>query len=59
MYSGTPDPVATLAAMMADGMSTEEILKSYPDLCAEDVRETLKYAAEAVPERELPLAAQI
>jgi uncharacterized protein (DUF433 family) len=43
---------------MADGMSTEEILKSYPDLCSEDLREALKYAAEAVRERELPLTAQ-
>ena len=51
-------PVATIVAMMADGMSTEEILKSYPDLCLEDVREALKYAAEAVRERELPLTAQ-
>ncbi|GJL66038.1 MAG: DUF433 domain-containing protein [Nitrospirales bacterium] len=51
-------PVATIVAMMADGMSTEEILKAYPDLCSEDVREALKYAAEAVRERELPLTAQ-
>ena len=51
-------PVATIVAMMADGMSTEEILKSYPDLCPEDVREALKYAAEAVRERELPLTTQ-
>ena len=50
-------PVATIVAMMADGMSTEEILKSYPDLCLEDVREALKYAAEAVRDRELPLTA--
>ncbi len=48
-------PVATIVAMMVDDMSTEEILKSYPDLCSEDVREALKYAAEAVRERELLL----
>jgi uncharacterized protein (DUF433 family) len=51
-------PVATIVAMVADGMSTEEILKAYPDLRPEDVREALKYAAEAVRERELPLTAQ-
>ena len=51
-------PVATIVAMMADGMSAEEILKAYPDLCSEDVREALKYAAEVVRERELPLTAQ-
>ncbi|MGE3787673.1 MAG: DUF433 domain-containing protein [Nitrospirales bacterium] len=34
--------------MEADGMGKEEILKAYPDLCSENVREGLKYAAEAV-----------
>lgn len=50
-------PVATVVGMLADGMTTEEILKAYPDLCAEDIREALQYAAEAVRERELPLTA--
>lgn len=49
-------PVATVVAMVADGMSTSEILEAYPDLEAEDVREALLYAAEAVRERQLPLA---
>ena len=48
-------PVATLVAMLADGMTTEEILDSYPDLEREDISEALRYAAEAVRERELPL----
>jgi uncharacterized protein (DUF433 family) len=43
--------------MVADGMSGPEILAAYPDLEAEDVREAMRYAAEAVRERELPLAA--
>jgi uncharacterized protein (DUF433 family) len=42
--------------MVADGMSEQEILTAYPDLEPEDVREALRYAAEAVRERELPLA---
>lgn len=50
-------PVATVVGMLADGMSIEEILAAYPDLEAEDVREAMRYAAEAVQERELPLAA--
>lgn len=50
-------PVATVVGMVADGMSQEEILAAYPDLEAEDVQEALRYAAEAVRERELPLAA--
>ncbi len=48
-------PVATVAAMVADGMSHDEILKSFPDLEAEDIHEALFYAAEALRERELPL----
>jgi len=41
--------------MVADGMSEEEILKAYPDLETEDIHQVLRYAAEAVRERELPL----
>lgn len=48
-------PVATVVAMVAEGMSEKEILEAYPDLEPEDVREALHYAAEAVRERELPL----
>jgi uncharacterized protein (DUF433 family) len=50
-------PVATIVGMIADGMSEREILDAYPDLELEDVREALRYAAEAVRERELPLSA--
>jgi uncharacterized protein (DUF433 family) len=49
-------PVATVVGMVADGMTEQEILDAYPDLEAEDVREALRYAAEAVRERELPLS---
>jgi uncharacterized protein (DUF433 family) len=48
-------PVATVVGMIAEGMTVEEILADYPDLEADDVRQALQYAAEAVPERELPL----
>lgn len=50
-------PVATVVGMLADGMTEAEILKVYPDLEAGDIHEALQYAAEAVRERELPLAA--
>ena len=50
-------PVATVVGMVADGMTEEEILRAYPDLEVEDVREALRYAAEALRERELPLIA--
>lgn len=48
-------PVATVVAMVADGMTEGEILAAYPDLEREDIHEALQYAAEAVRERELPL----
>jgi uncharacterized protein (DUF433 family) len=48
-------PVASIVDMVADGMTVEEILRAYPDLEQEDIREALRYAAEAVRERELPL----
>ena len=48
-------PVATVIGMIADGMRNEEILDAYPDLVQEDISEALRFAAEAVRERELPL----
>jgi len=48
-------PVATVVGMIADGMTEAEILRAYPDLEPDDLREALRYAAEAVRERELPL----
>lgn len=48
-------PVATLVDMVAEGISAAEILEAYPDLEAQDIGEALRYAAEAVRERELPL----
>jgi uncharacterized protein (DUF433 family) len=48
-------PVATVVALVADGMTTDEILAELPDLTAEDVTEALRFAAFALLERELPL----
>jgi uncharacterized protein (DUF433 family) len=48
-------PVATVVGMVADEMTTAEILNAYPDLESEDIREALVFAAESVRERELPL----
>jgi uncharacterized protein (DUF433 family) len=48
-------PVATVVGMVADGMTADEILADFPYLGPEDVTEALRYAAEAVRERELPL----
>lgn len=48
-------PVATVVEMVAERMSDAEILQAYPDLEPDDIRESLRYAAAAVRERELPL----
>ena len=48
-------PVATVVGMVADGMTEADILAAYPDLERDDIHEALRYAAEAVRERELPL----
>lgn len=52
---GTRIPVATVVAMLADGMIVSEIMADYPQLVEEDVRDALRYAAAAVDERELPV----
>jgi uncharacterized protein (DUF433 family) len=48
-------PIATVVGMVANGMTTQDILVAYPDLEREDIQEALFYAADAVRERELPL----
>ena len=50
-------PVAAVVGMLADEMSAEQIMDAFLDLEREDIAEALRYAAEAVRERELPLAA--
>ena len=48
-------PVATVIEMMADGMTSRDILGAFPDLEAGDIDEALQFAADAVRERQLPL----
>jgi uncharacterized protein (DUF433 family) len=48
-------PVATVIEMVADGMTTNQILTEFPDLEAADIDEALHFAADAVRERQLPL----
>ncbi|MBI5669599.1 MAG: DUF433 domain-containing protein [Chloroflexi bacterium] len=48
-------PVSTVIDMVAAGMTNDEILKAYPDLEDDDIREALQFAAAAVRERQLPL----
>jgi uncharacterized protein (DUF433 family) len=48
-------PVSTVVGLLAENATVEEILRAYPDLEVEDISAALRYAAEAVRERELPL----
>jgi uncharacterized protein (DUF433 family) len=47
-------PVAAVVGMVADEMTAAEILAAFPDLEPDDIRESLRYAAETVRECELP-----
>jgi uncharacterized protein (DUF433 family) len=48
--------VGTVVGLLAAGQTFEEILKLYPYLEEEDLREALSYAAWRAEEVELPLA---
>ena len=48
-------PVSTVVGMVADHMTEKEIIEAMPDLEPADIEQALRYAAEAVRERELPL----
>ncbi|MGD0470685.1 MAG: DUF433 domain-containing protein [Terriglobales bacterium] len=41
-------PIAAVVGMVGEGLAEAEILNGYPELEVEDVREALRYAAEAV-----------
>ena len=47
-------PVASVLRMLAGGMTEGDITSEYPDRETEDIRESLRYAAAAAMERELP-----
>jgi len=48
--------VGTVVGLVASGYSTEDILKLYPYLEEDDIREALAYAAWRVEEIEVPVA---
>lgn len=49
--------VAHVVNLVANGMSTEEILADYPDLEPDDIRQALQYAALLAREETYPLKA--
>lgn len=50
-------PVSTVIGQLAAGRTHADILVDFPDLEEADIVAALEYAAAAVQERELPLAA--
>jgi uncharacterized protein (DUF433 family) len=48
-------PVATVVGLVANGLTTEEIITEYLQLTPADVQACLGYAARAVDERERPV----
>lgn len=49
-------PVSLVINLLANGMSQDEILKEYPDLEPEDIKEALQYAALLTRDETYPLA---
>ena len=50
--------VGTIVGLLATGASSEVILRSYPYLDPDDIRQALAYAAWRLEERNVPLATQ-
>ena len=48
--------VSLVVNLVANGMAREDILKEYPDLHADDIRQALKYAAFLTTEEIYPVA---
>lgn len=48
-------PVATVLGMLADGMTTEQMVAELPPLEPEDIAAALRYAADTVCDRAIPL----
>jgi uncharacterized protein (DUF433 family) len=54
---GTRISVEFLLEVLAEGWTSEQILKNYPQLSADDIQAALRYAAEVLKhERVFPLA---
>jgi uncharacterized protein (DUF433 family) len=49
-------PVSKVLDLIASGMTTEEVLADYPYLEAEDIRQSLKYAAWVVQEEQVEIS---
>jgi len=50
---GTRVPVDAILDMLAEDVTTEEILREYPDLTKEDIRAALAYASASLKAEEV------
>ena len=48
-------PVATVVNLVANGMTPSQVVEELPPLELEDVAAALRFAADAVADREIPL----
>ncbi len=48
-------PVTTVVGMIASGMTADEVVAELPPLDRDDVAAALRFAADAVADREIPL----
>lgn len=48
-------PVATVVNMVAGGLTAEQIINELPPLELDDIAAALRFAADAVSDREIPL----
>jgi uncharacterized protein (DUF433 family) len=48
-------PVATVVGMIASGMTPAEVVEELPPLDLEDVVAALRFAADSVADRQIPL----
>ena len=56
-FKGTRIPVSIALDNLAEGLKTEDILRSYPSLPVEAIQAAVAYAAELAKERILTLPA--
>ena len=56
-FTGTRVPVTVVLDNLADGASSDEILRQYPSLKAQHVPAALAYAADLARERVVPVPA--
>jgi len=53
VIKGTRIPVYLILEMLASGMNIGDILKEYPELTEEDVKEAIKYASRILSKEEV------